>query len=70
MSGPAMKKYREAKEKKKNIIFTMHTKSAALSDLKTLDQIINDKKFTGDICEGLPKVYRLAPLITLFAAIL
>jgi hypothetical protein len=37
----------------------MHTKSAALSDLKTLDQIINDKKFTGDIYEGLPNVYGL-----------
>jgi hypothetical protein len=58
LSGDAMKKYIETK-KNKDVVFTIHTKSAALSDLKTLDQIINDKKFTGDIYEGLPNIYGL-----------
>jgi hypothetical protein len=56
-SGSAMRKYVEVKNKNKDTVFTMHTKSAALSDLKTLDQIINDRTFIGDIYEGLPNVY-------------
>jgi hypothetical protein len=64
-SGDAMKKYVEAKNKSKDTVFTIHTKSAALSDLKTLDQIINDKKIVGDIYEGLPNVYGLvAPILS------
>ena len=59
LSDDVMKKYIQAKENKKNVIFTMHTKSAALSDLKTLDQIIGDGKFTGDIYEGIPNIYGL-----------
>jgi hypothetical protein len=58
-SDDVMKKYIEAKHKNKDTVFTIHTKSAALSDLKTLDQIINDKKFVGDIYEGLPNIYGL-----------
>src|SRR5882762_2753415 len=57
LSGDAIKKYQEVKERKKDVVFTMHTKSAALSDLKTLDQIVSETKFTGDIYEGLPNVY-------------
>ena len=54
-----MQKYIEEKKKGKGIVFTMHTKSAALCDLRTLDQILRDRKFTGDIYEGLPDVYGL-----------
>jgi hypothetical protein len=65
-----LKKYGEAKEKKKDVVFTMHTTSAALGDLKTLDQIISEKKFTGDIYEGLPTAYGLVAPIPLFAPII
>ena len=61
LSGDAMRKYTEAKKTNRDIVFTIHTKSAALSDLKTLDQILDDRKFTGDIYEGLPDVYGLVP---------
>ena len=57
LSGDAMTAYTEAKKKKKDVVFTMHTTSAALHELKTLDQILNDKWFIGDIYEGLPTVY-------------
>jgi hypothetical protein len=65
LSDDVMKKYVEAKNKSKDTVFTIHTKSAALGDLKTLDQIINDMKFIGDIYEGLPNVYGLvAPILS------
>jgi hypothetical protein len=58
-SDHAVRKYIEAKKNKKDVIFTMHTKSTTLSDLKSLDRILSDRKFTGDIYEGLPDVYGL-----------
>jgi hypothetical protein len=59
LSTDAMAKYAEAKTTKKDVVFTIHTKSAALRDLKTLDEILDDKKFIGDIYEGLPDIYGL-----------
>ena len=53
LSGDAMKKYVEAKKTKKVVVFTIHTKPTALSDLNTLYQILYDK-FTGHIYEGYP----------------
>lgn len=57
LPSDTLQKYIEAKQQKKDVVFTIHTKSAALTDLKTLEQIFMDKKFTGDVYEGLPDIY-------------
>ncbi|THH16889.1 hypothetical protein EW146_g3821 [Bondarzewia mesenterica] len=63
LSGDAMQEYTAAKEQNNDSVFTIHTKSTVLSDLKTLDQILADKKFVGDIYQGLPQVYGSSPIL-------
>jgi hypothetical protein len=66
LSRNAMEAYTKAKKQNQSAIFTIHTKSASLSDLTTLDKILQDRKFIGDIYQGLPNVYGSVGFFCLF----
>lgn len=57
LPADSLRAYVSAKEGNPDAVFTIHTKSAALTDLKTLDDIIAAGEFVGNIYAGLPETY-------------
>lgn len=57
LSPDAVRAYLELQRQYRDSVFTIHTVSGVLGDLKTLDQILKDGSFVGDIYRGLPSIY-------------
>ncbi|KAK7051049.1 hypothetical protein VNI00_005161 [Paramarasmius palmivorus] len=68
LPSDVMATYVQDKAQNSDAIYTIHTTVAALSDLKTLPEILAANQFVGDIYRGLPGIYGLSNNATLVSS--
>ncbi|KAK7051048.1 hypothetical protein VNI00_005160 [Paramarasmius palmivorus] len=66
LPSDVMTTYLKEKEQNSDTVFTIFTAAGALSDLKTLPEILAENQFVGDIYRGLPGIYgsKSSPIAT------